>query len=152
MHGMRFIRLTGAVMCGLAASELTAFAEVPDSPFAAGRLANSSVVFAGLDKVTGRTTNFEVKIDETVQFGALRVTPRVCYTKPPTEPPETISFLDVEEITLDKKTRPLFHGWMFVASPGLHAIEHPIYDVWVVECKGPKAPAKPADKPTDSKT
>jgi hypothetical protein len=100
------------------------------------RITNPTAQFAGLDKVTGRIFAFEVKVDETVQFGALQVTPRVCYTRPPTEQPETIAFVEVDEITLQNEQKRIFAGWMFAASPGLNAVEHPIYDVWVTDCKG----------------
>src|SRR5581483_8862937 len=76
-----------------------------------------------------------VTINETVQFGALQVTPRVCYTRPPTETPNTDGFVEVNEITLQGETKRIFTGWMFASSPGLHAVEHPIYDVWLVDCK-----------------
>ena len=74
-------------------------------------------------------------IDETVQFGALRVTPRVCHTRPPTEPAQTTAFVEVDEITLASELQRIFTGWMFAASPGLNAVEHPIYDVWLINCK-----------------
>ena len=122
------------------------------------RIANPTAVFAGLDKITGRIISFDVAINETVQFGALQVTPRVCYSRPPTETPNTDSFVEVDEVTLQGEIRRIFTGWMFAASPGLHAIEHPIYDVWLTDCKGGKNPAvadaspeeaapKPAAKP-----
>jgi hypothetical protein len=100
------------------------------------KIPNPTAVFSGLDKITGRITTFEAAIGETVQFGALRVTPRACYTRPPTETQNTDGFLEVDEITLQGETRRLFTGWMFAASPGLHAVEHPIYDVWLSDCKG----------------
>ena len=96
---------------------------------------NPVAVFSGLDKITGRFFEVDVYIDETVQFGALQVTPRVCHTRPSTETPQTTAFLEVDEITLDNKIRRIFTGWMFAASPGLHAIEHPVYDVWLIDCK-----------------
>ena len=102
----------------------------------ADKIKNPTAVFSGLDKITGRIVSFEVAVDETVQFGALQMTPRVCYTRPPTESPNTTSFIEVDEITLDAKMRRVFTGWMFAASPGLHAIEHPVYDIWLVDCKG----------------
>jgi hypothetical protein len=102
------------------------------------RIANPTAVFAGLDKITGRITSFDVAIDETVQFGALRVTPRACYSRPPTETPRTDAFLDVDEVTLQGEVRRIFTGWMFASSPGLHAVEHPIYDIWLKDCKGGK--------------
>ena len=97
-------------------------------------------MFSGLDKITGRIISFDVAINETVQFGALQVTPRVCYTRPPTETPNTDAFIEVDEITLQGEIKRMFTGWMFAASPGLHAIEHPIYDIWLADCKGPQAP------------
>ena len=100
------------------------------------RIANPTAVFAGLDKITGRITSFDVAIEETVQFGALRVTPRACYSRPPTEAARTDAFLDVDEVTLQGEVRRIFTGWMFAASPGLHAVEHPIYDIWLTDCKG----------------
>ncbi|GJD76249.1 hypothetical protein CFIICLFH_4504 [Methylobacterium goesingense] len=105
-------------------------------PASADKIKNPTAVFSGLDKITGRIVSFEVAVDETVQFGALQLTPRVCYSRPPTESPKTTGFLEVDEVTLDNKYRRIFTGWMFASSPGLHAIEHPIYDVWLVDCKG----------------
>lgn len=105
-------------------------------PAFADKIKNPTAVFSGLDKITGRIVSFEVAVDETVQFGALQLTPRVCYSRPPTEPAKTTAFLEVDEVTLDNKYRRIFTGWMFASSPGLHAIEHPIYDVWLVDCKG----------------
>lgn len=102
----------------------------------ADKIRNPTAVFSGLDKITGRIVTFEVAVDETVQFGALQLTPRVCYSRPPTESAKTTAFLEVDEVTLENKYRRIFTGWMFASSPGLHAIEHPIYDVWLVDCKG----------------
>jgi len=105
------------------------------------RITNPTAVFSGLDKITGRITSFDVAINETVQFGALQVTPRVCYSRPPTETPQTDAFIEVDEVTLQGTIKRIFTGWMFAASPGLHAVEHPIYDVWLTDCKGGKNPA-----------
>src|SRR5450830_334345 len=116
------------------------------------RIANPTAVFSGLDKITGRIISFDVAINETVQFGALQVTPRVCYSRPPTETPNTDSFVEVDEVTLQGEIKRIFTGWMFAASPGLHAVEHPIYDVWITDCKGGQNPnvaeAPPAPQPT----
>jgi hypothetical protein len=120
----------------------------------AQKIVNPTAVFAGLDKITGRITKFDVAINETVQFGALQVTPRVCYTRPPTETQNTDAFVQVDEITLQGEVKRIFSGWMFAASPGLHGVEHPIYDVWLTDCKGGappvaqvQAPAAPAPAP-----
>jgi len=119
------------------------------------RIANPTAVFSGLDKITGRITSFDVAINETVQFGALQVTPRACYSRPPTETPNTDAFVEVDEVTLQGEIKRIFTGWMFAASPGLHAIEHPIYDVWLTDCKGAQSPAiaeAPADAQPEAKT
>jgi hypothetical protein len=109
--------------------------EIAVEPPPQQKIANPTAMFSGLDKITGRIFPFEAAIDETVQFGALQVTPRACYTRPPTEPQNTTGFIEVDEITLDAKVRRIFSGWMFATSPGLHAVEHAIYDVWLVDCK-----------------
>jgi hypothetical protein len=116
------------------------------------RVANPVAEFTGVDKITGRIITFDVYINETVQFGALQVTPRVCYSRPGAEEPKTDSFVEVDEITLDRKIRRIFTGWMFAQSPGLNAVEHPVYDVWLKDCKQksdvpPPESAKAGDTP-----
>ena len=101
----------------------------------AERITNPVAEFTGIDKITGRIITFDVYVNETVQFGALQVTPRVCYSRPDTEEPKTDSFVEVDEITLDRKIRRIFTGWMFAESPGLNAVEHAVYDVWLKGCK-----------------
>jgi len=113
----------------------------------AQKIENSRAVFAGLDKITGRTITFDSGIGETVQFGALRVTARVCYTRPPTEATNTDAFVQVDEVTLQGEVKRIFSGWMFAESPGLHAVEHPIYDVWLTDCASPVKIAEPAPPP-----
>jgi hypothetical protein len=108
------------------------------------RIRNKVAEFSGIDKITGRITSFDVYIDETVQFGALQVTPRVCYTSPTSETQKTDSFVEVDEITLDREIRRIFTGWMFSDSPGLNAVEHPVYDVWLKGCKTDSAVPAPA--------
>ena len=124
---------------------------ITSSPAFADRIKNPLALFAGLDKITGRIITFEVAIDETVQFGTLQVTPKICYTRPPTEAPQTDAFVDVTELTSTKEYNKLFSGWMFAASPGLHGVEHAVYDVWLTDCKGGKTvianPVKPVATP-----
>lgn len=104
----------------------------------AQKIANKKAVFSGLDKITGRIINFDADIGETVQFGALRVKTDACYTRPATEAANTDAFVEVDEITLQGEVKRIFSGWMFAASPGLHGVEHPIYDIWLTDCKGPE--------------
>jgi hypothetical protein len=113
------------------------------------KIPNNRAVFSGLDKITGRIISFDAAIGETVQFGALQVTARACYTRPPTEATNTDAFVDVDEVTLKGEIKRIFTGWMFASSPGLHAVEHPIYDVWLTDCSQPvQAPAPVAQTTT----
>ncbi|QLF70156.1 DUF2155 domain-containing protein [Peteryoungia desertarenae] len=130
----------------------------------AARLENPVAQFAGIDKITGRITTFDVYVNETVQFGALQVTPKVCYSRDESETQRMDAFVEVDEITLDRKIRRIFSGWMFADSPALNAVEHAIYDVWLTGCTvtsdvpappGVEAVAKPApepEKPADAPT
>jgi hypothetical protein len=126
----------------------------------AQKIINKKASFSGLDKITGRIINFDEDIGETVQFGALRVKTDACYTRPATEAANTDAFVEVDEITLQGEVKRIFSGWMYAASPGLHGVEHPVYDIWLTDCKGPDqtvvsaaptatptpAPAPPAQK------
>jgi hypothetical protein len=106
------------------------------SPAHADKIRNPTAVFSGLDKITGRIISFEVAIDETVQFGSLQLTPRVCYSRPETEAPRTTAFVEVIDVGLNNEPKPLFDGWVFASSPGLSAIDHAVYDVWLTACRG----------------
>jgi hypothetical protein len=133
-----------AVLAALVVSAPASAQEQPEGPAPSEapapaptvhRTKNPVAEFAGIDKITGRIISFDVYIDETVQFGALQVTPRVCFSRPESEEPKTDSFVEVDEITLDRKIRRIFTGWMFAESPGLNAVEHAVYDVWLKSCK-----------------
>ena len=100
-----------------------------------GGQAQSVVVLQGLDKVTARISAFEAPIDEPVRFGSLEITARYCAKRPPEEPPETTAFLEIRDIKADEPPVKLFIGWMFASSPALSALEHAVYDVWVIDCK-----------------
>ena len=101
----------------------------------AQKIENPITTFAALDKVTARISPLKIRVGESVRFGALTVTPRVCYSRPPTEPPLTSAFVEVDEIKLTGEKQRIFTGWMFAQSPGLHAVEHPVFDVWLTSCK-----------------
>jgi hypothetical protein len=110
--------------------------EVVNEP-PATKITNKKASFSGLDKITGRIINFDEDIGETVQFGALRVKTAACYTRPSTEAANTDAFVEVDEITLQGEVKRIFSGWMYAASPGLHGVEHPVYDIWLTDCKVP---------------
>jgi hypothetical protein len=118
-------RLVGCVLAGAAAAA--------PLPGAAATIA----VLQGLDKTTARVSTFEAPVDQTVAFGALRITVRACVKRPPEEPPETAAFLEIQEVRPGGGAAPetVFTGWMFKSSPALSALENPVYDVGVLDCK-----------------
>lgn len=116
-----------------------AFAVMEDYP---------SVKLQGLDKSVGRTVTFEAKVGSTIQYGPLFVKIHACRKAPPIEKPESASFLQIWEIPPgEKKSEWVFSGWMFASSPALSAMDHPVYDVWVVDCIGREEPAE--DMPSE---
>ncbi len=106
-----------------------------------------SAVLQGLDKVTARVSTIEAPIGAAVRFGTLEVIVRHCDKRPPEETPESAAFLDIWEVRPGEAAVTLFRGWMFASSPALSALEHPVYDIWVLECGGQEigddAPARP---------
>ncbi|HYE00023.1 MAG TPA: DUF2155 domain-containing protein [Alphaproteobacteria bacterium] len=97
-----------------------------------------TAVLQSLDKVTARTSILKVPVGETQGFGTIAVTVRACRVTPPEEPPESAAFVEVTDTRTDAATvpaGPLFSGWMFASSPALSALEHPVYDVWVLGCE-----------------
>ena len=123
----------------LAASVLLMAATAQAEP-----IRNPLAVFAGLDKVTGKIKSFQIPIDKEGRFGNLLIRPRVCYSRPVTEEPKTTSFVEDDELQQSSSKR-IFSGWMLAESPGLNAVEHPVYDVWLTGCRDPDAP-KPAQE------
>lgn len=140
-------RLAGRA--ALAALAAVAFA-LPAGTAAAEPIENATAVFAALDKVTGRIQHLEIPIDQTVEFGALKVTPRICNSRPLTEKPDTASFVEVDEVKLTGEQQRIFTGWMFAESPGLHAVEHPVFDVWLTKCKDPIGGPPPESAETET--
>ncbi len=92
-------------------------------------------VLQGMDKVTARVSTIEAPVGEVVKFGALEIIARTCDKRPPEETPESAAFLDIWEVRQGEAAVSLFRGWMFASSPALSAMEHPVYDVWVLDCK-----------------
>ena len=114
---------------------LSAYFGLSFSPVSAEKIKNNVAVFAALDKVSARISHLEVPLNTTVEFGALLITARTCFTRPPTEPPHTTAFVEIEEVKLNDSKETLFSGWMFAESPGIHGLEHPVFDVWLTSCK-----------------
>ena len=111
-----------------------------------------SATLRALDKITGRSTDIRVQTDTPIVFGSLNIEMKTCYQTPPEVPPESVAFLSIkstqsvqvetmkdavdagEVSTVSEDNPKLFSGWMFASSPGLSALEHPVYDVWVINC------------------
>ncbi len=94
-----------------------------------------TAVLQGMDKVTARVSTFRVAVGDRVLFGALDITVQTCDKRPPTETPESAVFLDIRENRQGEPAVELFRGWMFASSPALSALEHPVYDVWAIDCE-----------------
>jgi hypothetical protein len=92
-------------------------------------------VLQGLDKVTARVSTFNASIGATIKFGTLEIIVRKCDKRPPEETPESAAFIDVWEVRPGEFMVSVYRGWMFASSPALAAMEHPVYDVWVLDCK-----------------
>lgn len=88
-----------------------------------------------LDKVVARVSTVEAPVGETVHVGTLSIIVRTCVTRPPEETPESAVFLDVWEVKPGEPAAEVFRGWMFASSPALSAMEHPVYDLWLIECR-----------------
>ena len=128
--GKARLPLLGALVCLL------------DVPAHAQRVDNVIAVFAALDKVTAAVKQVTVQLNQIGEFRTLKITPRACYTRAPTEPPRTSTFVEIDEILFDGKEKRIFTGWMFAESPGLNPLLHPVFDVWLTACSQPqRAPA-----------
>lgn len=115
-----------------------AFAVMEDYP---------SVKLQGLDKSVGRTVTFEAKVGSTIQYGPLYIKIQACRKAPPIEKPESAAFLQIWQVPPGgDKSEWVFSGWMFASSPALSAMDHPVYDVWVLDCLGKEQPNEEAEK------
>ncbi len=123
----------GLILFGLSDAKAQNFPEDQDNR-ETGLFSQTVTVARALDKVTARITELELPEGEEVRFGSLLITARHCESRPPEEPPETFAFLEIDDVYDDNRRR-IFSGWMMASSPALNALEHPVYDVWVIACK-----------------
>ena len=105
-----------------------------------------AALLQGLDKVTARTSTFEAKVGQLVTFGQLTIIVKSCQKASPIDPPESAAFLDIAEKHGDGTAALVFQGWMFASSPALSAMEHPVYDIWVKDCRKPDSKARSSSK------
>jgi len=111
------------------------YAQEIEVPSIEDAVPQNRVVLRALDKITARITEFELEIGEELRFGTLSLVARYCRTRPPIEPPETFVFLEIDDLKRGGLRERVFEGWMVASSPALNALEHPVYDVWVINCK-----------------
>jgi hypothetical protein len=97
--------------------------------------ATPTLMMRGLDKITGRAFDIAAPLNMPVKFATLTITARYCYSTPQSETPETSAFVQIDDVRPDKPTKRIFSGWMYASSPGLNAVQHPLYDVWAIFCK-----------------
>lgn len=105
------------------------------------------VVLRALDKITARVEALEVQVGQPFRFGTLFITAHNCRSTPPEETPEAAAFLSITELKPGEQELKHFKGWMFASSPALSALEHPVYDIWVIGCKDAPTPPAPAPDP-----
>lgn len=122
------------------------FAFILVALIAAPAAAREIAVLQGLDKVTARVSTFDAPVDEPVRFGSLEITARSCQKRPPEETPESAAFLEIRDIKPGEAPVSVFTGWMFASSPALNALEHPVYDVWVIDCKNDSSSSAPRSR------
>ena len=112
-----------------------ALAQAPSAPTAQAPAGRAVAVLQALDKVTGRVRTLEVAAGDSVEFRQLSITVRTCTRRPPEETPEASVFLEIRERRPNEQPRLLYSGWMYASSPAVAALEHPVYDVWITECR-----------------
>ncbi len=112
----------------------------PLAPAAGAAIEGTGAVLQGLDKVTARVSEIEAPLHRLVRFGTLEIIVRACQKTPPEEPPESVAFLEIRDAKPGEAPVALFTGWMFASSPALSALEHPVYDIWVLDCLVPAEP------------
>ncbi|HXS06131.1 MAG TPA: DUF2155 domain-containing protein [Rhizomicrobium sp.] len=114
------------------AADPSAAPDQPPQPLT--NAAGTVLMLRGLDKITGRPTDISAPIGKEVHFATLTITARYCYSTPASETPETSAFLQIEDHRPDQGAKRIFSGWMYASSPGLNGMQHPLYDVWVINC------------------
>jgi hypothetical protein len=117
---------------------VAALAALIGAPAQAERIENAAANFAALDKVSAAVKQMPIVLNQTETFRSLKITPRVCITSDPSEPPRTATFVEVDEILFDGSEKRVFSGWMFAESPGLNPMVHPVFDIWLTGCSQPK--------------
>jgi hypothetical protein len=104
-------------------------------PARADMTPESVALLEGLDKITARVSKFDAPVGTAVQFGTLAIRVRDCEKSPPEDTPESAAFVEIDETRSGEVRTRVFSGWLFASSPALSALEHPVYDVILLDCK-----------------
>ena len=135
----KFLLLIATAFVAAAASAAPAPVQAPNMSLQTKAVAAApmkpTLMMRGLDKITGRAFDIVAPLNTPVKFASLTITARYCYSTPSSETPETAAFVQVDDVRPDKPVRSVFSGWMYASSPGLNAMQHPLYDVWAIFCK-----------------
>lgn len=131
--------MLAAVLVSSAAAQGTTAAVQPPAPKPTGPI--TGAVLQALDKLVARVHEVEAPLNQETRLGTLLITVRQCSVSPPEAPPEASAFLEINEQRPGEEVKKVFSGWMFASSPALSAMEHPVYDVWVVGCKASESAA-----------
>ena len=119
--------MNGVRISGIAAAVIVLAAPASATPMDEAKL-------QGLDKITARVSTIEAPVGRPVAFGALEITVRACDKRPPEETPESAAYVEIVERKVNEEPKTVFSGWMFASSPAVSALEHPVYDIWVLDC------------------
>lgn len=143
------VTLLGGLAIAMIASPMV-FAQMVDTQIETRRnLIGTAVVLRTLDKVTATTEDYTVKIGDSLQYGSLSIDVKHCEKKPPEDIPETYAFLQIKDARLTgtgeeaDNDLTVFSGWMFASKPAISALDHRVYDVWVIDCKVPEPRLEP---------
>lgn len=117
-----------------ATPDATASETPPGPPAPLADAPGTTLLLRGLDKITGKPTNIVAPIGKPVKFATLTITARYCYSTPASETPETSAFVQIQDHRPDQSEKQVFSGWMYASSPSLNGMQHPLYDVWVINC------------------
>src|SRR5262245_12650327 len=115
-------------------------------------IAEPMALLQGLDKITARISKFEAPVGAPVRFGTLSIRVRDCEKSTPEETPENAAFIEIDELRPGEVRTRVFSGWMFASSPALSALEHPVYDVNLLDCRKPSGSASSPPGKSDGKT
>ena len=126
---------------GLAAASAAASAKTIPAPTA---------ILEGLDKISARISKIEAPVGSAIQFGTLSIVVRDCEQTPPEDPPDNVAFVQVYETLPGEEKKRLFSGWMFSSSPAISQLQHPVYDVTLLGCKGANIASAPPPAPEPS--